>query len=122
MDIKTKELLERTFRFGVEILKFLKSLPNDYIFNIPKGQLAKSATSIGSNYEESQASESKKDFIHKIGIVCKETRESYYWLRILKAIFPEKRWEEQINNFISEAGQLKKIFVSIKLSAENGKK
>ena len=122
MDIKTKELLERTFRFGVEILKFLKSLPNDYIFNIPKGQLAKSATSIGSNYEESQASESKKDFIHKIGIVCKEARESHYWLRVLKAIFPEKRWEEQFNNFITEAEEFRKIFTSIKLSAENGKK
>lgn len=122
MDIKTKELLERTFRFGVEILKFLKSLPNDYIFNIPKGQLAKAATSIGSNYEESQAAESKKDFIHKIGIVCKEARESHYWLRVLKAIYPEKRWDEQFNNFITEAGELKKIYTSIKLSAENGKK
>ena len=118
MDDKTKELLERTSKFGIEILKFIKSLPDNYIFNAPKGQLAKAATSIGSNYEESQAAESKKDFIHKIGIVLKEARESHYWLRVLKAIFSDKKWEEKFNNFITEAEEFKRIFSAIKISAQ----
>lgn len=120
MNDKTKELLGRTFNFGVEILKFLLTLPDGYIYNVPKGQLAKSATSIGANYEESQAAESKKDFIHKIGIVCKEARESHYWLRVLKALFPEKDRQQKLKNFITEAEELKKIFISIKLSSEKG--
>ena len=46
-------------------------------------QLAKSGTSEGANYEESQASQSKEDFYYKIGICLREARESNYWLRII---------------------------------------
>ena len=55
-------LLDRTFAFGINVLKFLKKLPDDYIYRIPKGQLARSAVSIGANYEEAQGAVSKKDF------------------------------------------------------------
>jgi hypothetical protein len=37
MNDKTKELLERTFVFGVNVLKFMRKLPDDYIYRIPKG-------------------------------------------------------------------------------------
>ena len=46
-------------------------------------QLAKSGTSVGANYEESQASQSKEDFYYKIGICLREARESNDWLRLL---------------------------------------
>ncbi len=36
MDIRTQRLLERTFDFGVNIMKFLKKLPDDFIYRIPK--------------------------------------------------------------------------------------
>ena len=46
-------------------------------------QYLRSATSIGANVEEAQASESRADFVHKIGIAQKEARESLFWLRLL---------------------------------------
>lgn len=46
-------------------------------------QYLRSACSIGANIEEAQASESRADFIHKLGIAQKEARESLYWLRLL---------------------------------------
>ncbi|MGH9325749.1 MAG: four helix bundle protein [Terriglobia bacterium] len=46
-------------------------------------QYLKAATSIGANIEEAQASESRADFNHKVGIAQKEARESHFWLRLL---------------------------------------
>lgn len=97
---------------------FISSLPGDYKYRVPKYQLANSSTSVGSNYEEGQAAESRKDFIHKIGIVSKEARESHYWLRVIKAIADSGIDMEKLELLLSEAGEFKKIFVSIKLSAE----
>lgn len=40
-------------------------------------------TSPGANYEEARGAESRKDFIHKLGIVLKEQKESRYWLKLI---------------------------------------
>lgn len=90
MNPKTEELLQRTFGFGVNTLKFLNTLPYSISNKVIVYQLAKSSTSIGANYEESQASESRDDFIHKIGIVSKEARESKFWLRVLNELVTDK--------------------------------
>jgi four helix bundle protein len=42
-------------------------------------------TSPGANYEEARGAESRNDFIHKMGIVLKEMKESRYWLRVILA-------------------------------------
>ncbi len=86
MKPETQKLLDRTFNFGVNCLEFISLLPKNSEYKVIKNQLAKSSTSIGANYEEAQAAESRKDFGHKIGIASKETRESHYWLRMIKAI------------------------------------
>lgn len=118
MDNKTKSLLDRTFYFGVNTLKFLKKLPDDYIDRIPKGQVGRSSTSIGSNYEEAQAAVSKRDFINKIGICYKESRESVYWLKVLKELHNEKHSDE-FPKFIKEAEEIRNIFAAIKKSSAN---
>lgn len=48
-------LLNRTFLFGVAVIKFLRTLPSTSDLKIIKYQLVKAATSIGANYEEAQA-------------------------------------------------------------------
>ena len=60
--MRNNDLLERTFWFGISCLKFLRTLPNDAEYRLIRYQLGKSATSIGANYEESQAGSSKADF------------------------------------------------------------
>ena len=74
-------------------------------------QLAKSATSVGANYEESQASSSKADFYYKIGIVLREARESNYWLRILEATNISDG--QELDALIRESVELKMIFGAI---------
>lgn len=48
-------------------------------------QILRSGTSIGANVEEAIGGYSRKDFASKMGISYKETRETKYWLKLLKA-------------------------------------
>jgi len=122
MNSKTEELLQRTFLFGVNTLKFLNTLPAITINKVIIYQLAKSSTSVGANYEESQAAESKDDFIHKIGIVSKEARESKFWLRVLYELLDNENQKKQVEILLAESEQLCKIFTSIKLTSQENKK
>ena len=69
-------------------------------------QLIRSSTSVGANYEEAQAAESRKDFVHKLQVSLKEMRESYYWLRVLQKISSES---SKFSELIDEAKQLRAI-------------
>lgn len=101
----------RTFIFGVNCLKFLKTLPSSYELNVIKVQLSKSSTSIGANYEESQAGSSKADFRNKIRISLREARETNYWLRIIKEL--EVSDEEHLTKLLKESFEIKNILGAI---------
>lgn len=76
---KTNLIVDLTFQFSLEIIKYTESLEELRKYNL-SNQLFKSATSIGANVHESQNAESKADFIHKIKISAKEAEETKYWL------------------------------------------
>ena len=116
MNPKTEELLQRTFNFGVDTLKFLMTLPKEKVFDIIIFQLGKASTSLGSNYEEAQGAESSKDFNHKIGVVLKECRESNYWLRILNKIIIDPN--DELKRLLNESYEFKKIFSTIKIKSQ----
>lgn len=46
------DLRERLLNFSVNVILFLSSLPQKREYDMLKAQLSKSATSIGSNFEE----------------------------------------------------------------------
>jgi len=52
------------------------------------GQVVRSGTSIGANYMEADAADSKKDFRYKIGLCKKESKETMHWLRIIAKANP----------------------------------
>lgn len=93
MNEKTIQLLDRTFWFGVNILKFLNKLPYNQVYKVPILQLTRSSTSVGANYEEAQGATSKRDFNYKIGISYREARESVYWLRVLKELYDDEKYD-----------------------------
>ncbi len=80
---KGDELAERLLDFAVKIIKLVSSLPKTDIGKHVGGQILRSGTSPGSNYEESRGAESRADFIHKLGIVLKELKETRFWLRVI---------------------------------------
>ena len=106
------ELQDRLFKFAVDVIKMLRSLKGGNEIKIISNQLGKSATSSGANYEEAQAAVSRADFGYKVGISLKEMRESNYWLRILKELFPSNK---EIIRLTSESFELKNILGSISL-------
>lgn len=109
--MKKNDLLERTFIFGVDCLKFLRTLSNDPEHKLIRYQLGKSVTSIGANYEESQAGSSKADFRNKVRISLREARETNYWLRILKAL--DEIDTSEFNTLLQESLEIKNILAAI---------
>ena len=97
--------------FAVSVIRFLKTIKYSKENDVVKFQLAKSATSIGANYEEAQGAYSKDDFSYKIGICFREAKESNYWLRIMKAADISTSLE--LDDLIQESKELKNIFGSI---------
>ena len=81
-----RDLDDRVFRFACRVVDLF-----DMLF--AKGgaaraigyQLLRSGTSVGSNCEEASAGQTKPDFIAKLSIARKESRESLYWLRLIAA-------------------------------------
>ncbi|TES92810.1 MAG: four helix bundle protein [Candidatus Cloacimonadota bacterium] len=108
---KVKDLEERTFKFAVDVIKFLRTIKYSKENDVVKYQLAKSATSIGANYEEAQGAFSKEDFNYRVSICFRESKESNYWLRIIKATNMSK--SAKLNYLIQESFELKSIFGSM---------
>ena len=87
------DIRERTFRFAVQVIRAVRGLPDDAATRVVAYQLVKAATSVGANVEEADGAESKRDFVHKMSIGRKETRESRYWIRIVRAsIVDNNEW------------------------------
>jgi len=83
--MKTDNIVrEKSFSFALKIVDLYKYLHDENKEFVLSKQLLRSGTSIGANVEESQAAQSKKDFLSKMSIAAKEARESHYWLRLLK--------------------------------------
>jgi len=79
------DIRERTFQFAVRVIQAVRRLPDDTATRVVAYQLVKAATSVGANVEEADGAESKRDFGHKMSIARKESRESRYWIRIVRA-------------------------------------
>jgi len=87
---KKYDLEERTARFAENVIDFVKTLPDNAINRPLITQIVKASSSIGANYNEADAAESKKDFKHKIGICRKESKESRHFLRLIGRANPER--------------------------------
>ena len=108
---RDKDLLERTKRYALNIIKLVASLPNTPEANIIGTQLLKAGTSVGANYREANRARSKAEFRSKIGIVEQESDESLYWLEILKESRIAKG--KLLDELIVEADELIAIFTTI---------
>ncbi len=102
-----RDLGERLLEYGARIIKLVESLPNTLVARRVADQLLRSGTSVGANYEEARAAESKEDFVHKLQIALKELRESNYWLRLL--LKSGKVSAARMANLLDESNQLRAV-------------
>jgi len=114
---RRNEILERSKGFAVRIIRLAQYLKKRKIFELAS-QLIRCGTSIGANIHEAQCSESRKDFIHKMSIALKESRETEYWIDIIidSKIVPENR----MAGLNAELEEITKMLMSIvKTSKKN---
>jgi four helix bundle protein len=103
---------EKPRRFALRIIKLYQFLINKKEYTLSK-QILRSGTSIGVNVNESQSAESTADFIHKLNIALKETRETEYWLELLKdANYIKQNQYISINNDCTEIIKILKSIIN----------
>ncbi len=81
-DTRKNILANKSFDYSYRIVNLYKYLVAKKEYVMSK-QLLRSGTSIGAVITEAQNAESKKDFVHKLGIAQKECAESIFWLELL---------------------------------------
>ncbi len=111
MERRGEDLEDRLLEFAARVGKLVDAMPETRLARHIAGQLVRSGTSPAPNYAEACAGESKRDFIHKLGIALKELRESRVWIKlILKAeLVPAERMKplldevQQLCNIIGKS-------------------
>lgn len=105
------DLEERTSRFAENIISLSRSLPINIENDIIRRQFVRSGTSVGANYREANESISKKDFVHRLRICRKESKETHYWLGLL--VIDNEKLMTTINAMARESMEFVKIFSKI---------
>ena len=109
---KQYDLEERSFIFARSCRDFTKTIPRTPANFEYARQLIRSSGSQAANYIEANESVSKKDFLHRVKLCRKETKESHLWLRLLETNESNDQVRKQ-RSLIQESIELRKIFNAI---------
>ena len=115
------DLEDRLIRFGAAVCRLTGDLPATSVAKHAAGQLVRCATAPVANYGEVQGAESRRDFIHKLGICLKELRETRAWLKFTREmqLVPDDRLEPAM----TECDELLAILAtSIRTARRNGER
>lgn len=119
--MKKFDLEDRLVEFASEILNLVKDFPKSFTASHLSKQLIRSSTSAALNYGESQAAESRADFIHKLKVALKELKETQICLRIINS--QDFVQTKRISPLLIETNELVAIFISsIKTARVNKQK
>jgi len=118
-NVKKYDLQQRTALFGERIIGLVEKIEVNVITKSLISQVIRSSCSIGANYMEADAAESRKDFKHKIALCKKESKETMHWLRMLSKAAPY--FKNEIKLLYKEVHELVLIFSSIILSMKKKK-
>jgi len=114
------QLKQRVYFFALRIIKFIDALPKDQSCKIIGSQLLRSATSIGANIIEAQASSTKKDFTNFFNYALKSANESKFWLGLLRD--SGKMNKEKVNDLLKEVVEISNILGSSILTLRGKRK
>jgi|SRR3989339_579325 len=114
---KIYDLENRTLEFSKRVLDMTRVLPKDSANNNFIGQIIRSSSSVGANYREANDALGKKDFIHRIKISRKESKETTYWLELI--VYHNPNLEKRMQNLMKESIELTKILSAIINSSQS---
>lgn len=115
----SEAFLLRLTNFGKKSQKLVVSLPRNQS-NITYGsQLIRSSSSPAANYIEAIEALGKKDFVMKLRITRKETRESVYWLGMIEdANSSPPIIQDECESLVKEGKEIVKILTASILTLE----
>lgn len=109
-------IYEKSYAFALRMVKLYQYLCDEKKMYLLGKQVLRSGTSIGANVAEALASQSSKEFISKIFISLKETRETSYWLNLLHdSGFLET---EHFHSIHGDCQELNKMLSSIAITSK----
>jgi len=118
--VTTYGLEDRLVQFAATTCHMTSRLPRTLLGQHVAHQLARSSTSTFANYGEVQSAESRRDFVHKLGICLKELRETRTWLKFIQkmALAPV----ESVDPVLRECDELLAILAtSLRTARCNGR-
>lgn len=123
MAIVNSEILYKRFLdFGLSCQKMISELSKTQYNSVYGNQLLRASSSPGANYIEAIEASSKKEFILKLKICRRETKESIHWLTLISASnFTDAGVAEKCNLLTKEAQEFIRIFTSSVLTAEKNR-
>lgn len=115
-NVSESVIAKKTYAFALEVVKTYKHLVQEKKEFVLSKQFLRSGTSIGANVNEAICAQSKRDFVHKLSIALKETRETLYWLKLLKdSDYLANEFFKDLNDYCNE---ISKILSSIILTVK----
>jgi len=106
----------KAYAFALSVVKLYKQLVEEKKEYVLSKQVLRSGTSIGANVNEAVCAQSKRDFVHKLSIALKETRETNHWLNLLKD--SNYITNEIFNKMMDDCSEIFKILSSIILTTK----
>ena len=114
------DLQDRLIDLAVKITAICDDLPATRIGKHVAGQLVRCSTAPAPLHAEANTAESRKDFIHKLGLCLKELRETVSWLCYLQR--GELGDRTEVDEAVEEADRaIAIVFTSIRTAKRNDK-
>lgn len=116
-------LQNRLVKFAQRCRDLTSQIPKNSYNNIYSNQLIRSSSSPGANYIEAIEASSSKEFILKLKTCRKETKESNYWLLLIKSSNVDLSFvQNEALELIKEGEELVKIFTASIITCERNQK
>lgn len=113
-------LEDRLLESAVRVIRVTESMNRSAAGIYVADQLLRSATSPYGHHGEAEGAESRDDFIHKLRVCYKELREARRWQRLVQRT-PLTAKPGLLDELVTEAGELVRIFAASIRTAENNR-
>lgn len=111
-------LKKRTKQFALEVIRFVRTLPDTDEARAIGRQLLRSGPGVASNYRSACRARSRAEFIARIGVALEESDESALWFEMLA----ESDISRTSDTFrlLKESDELSAIFAKSSITAKAG--
>jgi four helix bundle protein len=115
------DIKKRAFQYALDTVRFMDHLNQKHLsVQVVARQLLRSATSIGANTVEAQASSSKREFTNFPNHSLKSANETKLWLALFRD--SGKADTKQVDRLLTEAKELANILASSILTLRGKRK